>query len=299
MNYNVSPINSEMIQTQPSYTEGCIFDIKELTVHDGPGVRVTIFLKGCPLSCIWCHNPEGISPKPELMIRENGCRHCGMCLKPCNHPECQGLGRCIKICPLGLIQKSGYYISSRDLSEKILRLSDVLDSLHGGYTLSGGEPLFQPRFLFDLISFLKPHHVAIETSGFAETHIFKKAMDLADLILFDIKHMDPEAHKKGTGVDNNLIQSNLSLLISSGKPFIARIPIIPGYNDDPANMRATAQRLKEAKDNVRVELLPYNPFAGAKYPMLRRIYSGQEFDKKVPNLDPSFFDELGLETVIL
>jgi pyruvate formate lyase activating enzyme len=278
---------------------GIIFDIREMTVHDGPGIRTTVFFKGCPLRCAWCHNPEGISFDPEVMVRTNGCRHCGLCTRGCSHPECAGLGRCVKVCPGGLIRKAGERVDAASLADRLLVNGDILDDAGGGFTVSGGEPLAQPDFLFELIDRLKPHHVVVETSGFASASVFTRAAELADLILLDIKHMDPVAHLRGTGVDNRPILENLGGLVASGRSFVARVPVIPGFNDSRENFCAVAERLEPAGDRVRVELLPYNPLAGAKYSMLGRAYSGKAFDGKKPRLDLEPFVRRGVAAVIL
>ena len=252
---------------------GTIFDIKEFTVHDGPGIRITVFFKGCPLRCNWCHNPEGLSFKPELMVRESACVHCGKCNTTCNHKVCQEFNRCIYACPSGLIKVIGETVESDELAARLKKYSGFLMMNKGGITISGGEPLAQPDFLLDLLKELKPMHVAVETSGYGDKRVFKEVISLADLILFDIKHMDADIHKKYTGVDNELIQFNLLSLMSSGKPFIVRIPLIPEVNDTDDNLEKTARFIRSAADRIRVELLPYNPYAGAKYPSVCKEYA--------------------------
>lgn len=280
-------------------TDGMIFDIKEFTVHDGPGIRVTVFLKGCGLRCIWCHNPEGLSSEPELMIRQTLCRHCGKCNIKCNHEECQPFARCLKACPDGLIQVVGERVNAKVLADRMLQYREFLEKNHGGITISGGEPLLQPVFLLDLLQALKPMHIAIETSGFGKPDIFQQVIALADLILFDIKHTNAEIHKQITGTDNRIIMENLYQLIQSEKKFIVRIPLIPGINDDRDNMKQIAHILKEAKGLERVELLPYNPFTGAKYKMINREYAYHGFGDRKIEYQTDILDEINISYCIL
>ena len=280
-------------------SKGLIFDVREMTVHDGPGIRTTVFLKGCPLRCAWCHNPEGISFAPELMIRTQGCENCGDCRRPCSHPECESLGRCTRICAKGLVRRAGEEVLASRLAERLLKVADLLDQGGGGYTLSGGEPLAQPEFALELMSLLRPHHVAIETSGHCRSEFFERAMEAADLVLIDLKHMHPEQHLRGTGVDNRLVLRNLDLLIASGRPFTARVPLIPGYNDTVENLAATARRLEPARDRVTVELLPVNPLAGAKYSLVNRPYHPLHDPAQPPRKDLAAFLALGIGATVL
>jgi pyruvate formate lyase activating enzyme len=196
-----------------------------------------------------------------------------------------------------LVSGSGERITAESLAERMLGVADMLDLDGGGYTISGGEPLAQPAFLFELIERLKPHHVAIETSGFAASDDFRRAMALADLVIIDLKHMDGAAHRRGTGQGNEAILRNIEELVASGSHFWLRIPMIPGYNDMPANLAATAELLAPAAGRVRVELLGYNPLAGAKYPMLGRPYT-PFFDESSPaRADLSPFRERGIEAL--
>jgi pyruvate formate lyase activating enzyme len=277
---------------------GIIFDVREMTVHDGPGIRTTVFLKGCPLRCAWCHNPEGLSFAPELMIRTQGCAKCGSCRRGCSHRECAGLGRCTRTCPHGLVRRAGEEVEPARLAERLLAVADLLDAGGGGYTLSGGEPLAQPAFALELMSLLRPHHVAIETSGFCSPDVFERAIRSADLVMLDLKHMDPVEHARGTGADNGLVLENLELLISSGRRFSARIPLIPGYSDTPENLAATAERLAPAKDRVTVDLLPVNPLAGAKYALVGRPYRPFFDPEQRPRVDLTPFQARGLEAAV-
>lgn len=280
-------------------SKGVIFDIRELTVHDGPGIRTTVFFKGCPLRCNWCHNPEGLSPKPELMIRQTGCTDCGLCKRGCNHDECKPFDRCVKICPRNLVQICGQEVDSETLGVLLKKNADIFTQTRGGVTISGGEPLGQPEFLLDLLQKLKPVHTAVETSGFGDTEIFMQTVKNADLILFDIKHMDPVQHEYWTGADNALIQKNLGCLISAEKSFVARFPLIPGVNDTNKNFEQMAECLLPARDRCVLEVLPYNRLAGAKYKSVSMEYS-PGFDTEIPaNFNSAAFDTYGIKWKIL
>ena len=274
--------------------DGVIFDIKEFAVHDGPGIRVTVFFKGCPLRCNWCHNPEGLAFEPELYIKAGECEECGKCKEPCTHEICQGYDRCLLACPKGLIQVVGKRIDATTLATQLAGYRTFLEMNGGGITISGGEPLAQPEFLVALLKELTGLHRAVETSGYGKPEHFGAMLQYADLILFDIKHMDTKVHKEYIGVDNHLIQQNLRILIDSGKPFIARIPLIMGVNDTQENFRATAEALRDATNLIGVEILPYNPFAGAKYTAVKKQFSPKFDLKRELNIDGSAFEALNI-----
>ena len=247
---------------------GVIFDIKEMALHDGPGIRTTVFLKGCPLRCKWCHNPEGLRQARELMFKYSLCRGCNNCKKACDHPECQPFSRCVRSCPQGLLQIVGEEIEASRLAEKVKGGARVLGDSFGGVTFSGGEPLMQWRFLLEAMDQLSEYHLAIETSGYADSEVFNRVIEKADLVIMDIKIADPEAHKLYTGVDNSIILENLKALQESGKPHIIRTPLIPGITDTEENLCAIERIVKSSK----WERLPYNKMAGAQYGMLGLKY---------------------------
>lgn len=257
--------------------KGLIFNIEEFAVHDGPGIRKLVFFKGCPLHCMWCHNPEGISFKKEMMVSDSACISCERCTAACKNDKCISCGVCVDICPLRLRKLTGEEFEAGALAAKLLLGKEVLIKSGGGITISGGEPLAQPAFFFELISKLKPLNIAIETSGHASKHVFRRMVHEVDLVLMDVKHTDPVIHKKYTGVDNKQILNNLELLCGSETDFCIRVPLIPGVNDTRDNMEKTASLVKGAKHLKSIELLPYHLTAGTKYRMLDKEYK-PDFD---------------------
>ena len=251
--------------------KGVIFDIKEFAVFDGPGLRQTVFLKGCPLRCTWCHNPEGLKKEPQLMVSKASCNNCGNCKSVCNHDTCIECGGCVSACPLNLRKIVGEEITSEELVARIRENSDYYDRYGGGVTFSGGEPLFQTDFLLGVLKEIEDIHSAIETSGYCKTDRFKEVISYLDLVMMDIKIMDSVKHKEYTGVDNKLILENAQILCEGNIPFIIRMPIIPGVNDNEDNYRETAKLISSSESLIKVELLPYHQTAGAKYGMIGEI----------------------------
>lgn len=248
---------------------GTVFDIKEFTVHDGPGARVTVFLKGCPLRCIWCHNPEGLDAKPQLMHRKTLCVDCGMCQKDCDHPRCQEFDRCVLACPNGCLSIAGERMTPQALADRLCQYVPMLNAMGGGITFSGGEPLLQGEFLLEVMSRLPKVHIALQTSGHAKHDLYRKVVDRVDYVLQDLKLADPVLHRQYTGVDNSQILENVRWLKRSGKDFVFRVPLIPGITDTQENLTALAGIAQEHP----VELMPYNPMAGAKYSMIGREFN--------------------------
>lgn len=251
-----------------------IFDIKGFALHDGPGIRTTVFCKGCPLRCLWCHNPEGLSPKPQLSVKQTACLRCGKCRKPCDHPDCQPWGRCLHICPAGCISVAGEMVETAALAEKLAADQDVFTMSGGGVTFSGGEPLLQWEAVAECAGILRRNgiHTAMETCGYAPADVFRKTAEEMDYIIMDIKLADPALHRQYTGVDNGRILENFRYLQSCGKPYEIRTPLIPGITDTEENLSA----IREIIGDAVWEKLPYNPLAGAKYPNFGMTYGMEE-----------------------
>lgn len=244
--------------------KGTIFSIEDFAINDGPGIRTTVFLKGCPLRCAWCHNPEGLAPEPQTLHK----------------PERD--------------EVSGRLIDSKDLAEMLLRDRDIFLMNHGGVTFTGGEPTFQHAFLKDVLDRIEGIHRAVETSGYCSEETFRDILERVELVLFDIKHTDAVTHERYTGKDNAPIMRNLEILKASGKPFIARIPLIPGVNDSRENMLRTHSLLLGASGLERVELLRYHQTAGAKYRMLGLDYDPPFDTHAQPEVHKDVFHDMNL-----
>lgn len=279
---------------------GIVFDIKEFAVHDGPGMRVTVFMKGCPLRCIWCHNPEGLSPNPQLVKNEKNCVHCLCCEKlfPCKHPECQPYGICTKVCPMNILKISGTPYTPLALVERLKRYK-VFFKNGGGITFSGGEPLMQGEFVLECMKLLHNEGICtgIETSAFCNSRLFESVMSEVDDIYIDLKEIDCEKHKKLTGVPNTVILENIKTLAESGRTFTIRMPLIPNVNDSDDELIGAAKFLHPFRDSIKVELLPYNTLTGAKYNLVGMVYSPNFDEKALPNTNVDIFTSRGFECV--
>ena len=261
-------------------TEGIIFEVREFCLHDGPGIRTTVFFKGCPLRCAWCHNPEGLAREPQLLVNPADCTHCGACRKACIHPDhCTACGACVAVCAQGCRRLCGRRVSAEALATELRKNEFFFETYQGGITFSGGEPMSQIDFLEELAARLRPVHLALETSGFAPPKNYQRAIRSVDWVFQDLKHPDPVEHKRYTGVDLQPILENLAWLKASGRPFVARIPLIPGVNDAPETLARFAELLQGPSGLTGVELLPYHLTAGAKYSLLGQTYN--------PPFDPS------------
>lgn len=279
---------------------GLVFDIEEFAVYDGPGIRTVVFLKGCPLRCQWCHNPEGLSLRPQRVKTLSLCKQCGRCDQVCSHPEtCTACGRCAASCPAGCLRIAGTPMTPKEVADKIRPNAELLTLNGGGVTFSGGEALSQADFVLAVRALLPDVHTCIETSGFAPLETYQRVTRQMDLVIQDVKLMDPQAHRHYTGVDNTLILQNVRWLRESGIPFRIRVPVIPGVNDSRENMRATAELLRGAKALQKVELLRYNKAAGAKYAGVGMTYSPEFDPMREVKLYTEPFKEVGIPCDIL
>ncbi|MDD4540362.1 MAG: glycyl-radical enzyme activating protein [Lentisphaeria bacterium] len=261
---------------------GRIVDIKRFAVHDGPGIRTTVFLKGCTLRCRWCHNPESIRPEPELGLIATKCVSCGDCVPACprhahaisadgqHHIDrqlCNGCGQCVDSCYRQALELYGQEMSPADVAAVIREDRAFYESSKGGATLSGGEPLLQSDFCAELLAMLRQEglHCAVDTCGNVPWTAIEKVIPYTALFLYDLKHINSAKHRQGTGAGNELILANLRRLATTGRPIEIRMPIIPGYNDDDDTLRQAGAFLASLPNISAVKILGYHSLARSKY----------------------------------
>ncbi|MGD9140691.1 MAG: glycyl-radical enzyme activating protein [bacterium] len=253
---------------------GTVFDIKRYAIHDGPGIRTTVFLKGCPLRCPWCHNPEGVAPGPQLMFWEGRCIGCRACEEACPRGAisfpgrvpvvdlalCDTCGECVRACYPHALELVGKAMTPGEVIQEIEKDMVFYGESGGGATFSGGEPMMQPEFLRELLKRCRRRgiHTAVDTSGFIDGDALSGLMDDVDLFLYDIKTMDDEVHEKLTGVSNAVILDNLRMLADGGKKAAVRFSVIPGVNDYEANIDALGTFVRSLHSDIDIHLLPYH-----------------------------------------
>ncbi len=272
-------------------THGYIFDIKKFSINDGPGIRTTVFLQGCPLDCPWCHNPEGRPTKPVLMYRANRCTLCGECVNVCKHDAihingqiltdrngCTNCGKCTEVCYTGAREISGCRVSVDEVVAQVERDIPFYEQSGGGVTFSGGEPMMQPRFLKKLLHACREAgiHTAVDTSGCCSWDDLDDIRALTDLFLYDLKLLDETCHREVIGVSNRQILENLKRLSAAGAALYIRIPLIPGINDDETNLRQTGEFISRLNGITGVEVMGYHEIGLAKYQALDLPYRLKE-----------------------
>lgn len=267
--------------------KGITFNIQKFSIHDGPGIRTTVFFKGCPLRCEWCSNPESQIKNVQILHNQSKCSYCLSCVAACpngaityednkiiiNEDKCVGCLTCVNSCPNRALSYEGDYQTVDEIVDICMQDIDFYEESGGGVTISGGEGMSQPEFLKKLISELKKNsvHVAIETTGYVKKEIFEELAKELDLLLFDVKHYDREKHYNGTKVYNDLIVENLKWAIDNGIEVLPRIPVIPDFNNSLEDAEGLAELLVEVGAK-KVQLLPFHQFGEKKYELLNRNY---------------------------
>ncbi len=267
-----------------------VTNIQGYSIHDGPGIRTAVFLKGCGLECQWCSNPECISPHPEVGFIKALCTKCGKCEEVCpdgalvykagklpriEQERCSGCGACSSVCSYKAIVLYGEQMSVDEVFDAINRDKMFYEASGGGVTVSGGEALLQPQFVYDLFEKCRRAgiHTCVETSGYAAESALRQVLPYTDYVLYDLKHLNSKKHRQYTGKPNSLILSNAKIVAASGVKMLFRMPLIPGINDDMQNIKETAEFLHGLGNNtLRIELMPYHRLGKGKYESLDKEY---------------------------
>jgi pyruvate formate lyase activating enzyme len=294
---------------------GLVFNIQRFSLHDGPGIRTTVFFKGCPLRCRWCSNPESWNVFPEIMTFDFKCIRCGKCENACpseaisvskegrklDRRKCDLCLKCAEVCPTGGIRITGEYVGVDEVLKEVERDRLFYLNSGGGVTISGGEPLLQGEFILELLRALKgiDLHTALDTCGYCAKDVIEKALDHVDLMIFDLKHMNSESHKWGTGKSNSLILENARRAAARVSIWL-RFPFIPGFNDSTRNLKETAEFAAriEAK---KVSILPYHAWGKSKYGKLGRRYrfgQAEQPSEEQCEETASVFESFGLDVKI-
>ena len=273
--------------TQSRTDEGMVYNIQRFSIHDGPGIRTTVFLKGCPLRCFWCQNPESQRRRPEIFYFADKCTLCGACVMSCGNKaieiseervvtdreRCSGCGACVPACRAGARSLMGRMMTAEEVTREIVRDRRFYETSGGGVTLSGGDPVAQPEFAVSILESCRREGIStlIETCGYTDWSTFSRILEQTDLVYMDVKCIDPERHRRGTGVTNERILEN-AVKTAKMRPVRVRVPVIPGFNDDADELMAVAEFARKKMGVEEIELLKYNGLCESKYVRLERKY---------------------------
>jgi pyruvate formate lyase activating enzyme len=271
-----------------SVIKGIIFNIQRFSTEDGPGIRTTVFMKGCPLRCLWCHNVEGINPKPEIVWHEAKCIGCLSCIEACptqaivktseglvtDRKKCTACGKCAEVCAAKSRELIGRTVTVEDVFNEVLKDNVFYETSGGGVTASGGEPTMQSDFVAELFSKCRTAGIptALDTSGYVKWEALESILKFTDLVLYDLKELETESHQKHTGVNPVLIWENARKIAGLGKPMWVRTPIVPGYTDSEENIQKIAGLCVNLGNVARLDLLPYHRLGEPKYKTLSLDY---------------------------
>lgn len=292
---------------------GTIFNIQKFSINDGPGIRTTVFMKGCPLNCLWCHNPESKSRKTEIFFDARkcvGCRSCEVCPYGChvftdtehifNREKCIACGKCAAECYTDALELVGTEKSVEEIIAEVMKDEAFYENSGGGMTLSGGEPMFQFDFTYELLKRAKENglHTCIETCGFAKWEQYEKIADLVDIFLFDYKETDPGKHKEFTGVTNELILENLKKLDEKGCKTVLRCPIISGLNDTDEHFTGIAKTANSLRNVLEINVEPYHPLGKGKSEMLGKEYFSDDLSFADDNAVKEWIEKISSQTEV-